>query len=132
MEVYSGAGTSADGSTTDSDRGKVQEVKHDTVDRDDKRWKEFRDELASYRRQIQQLKADNEFWRNRVHEQPTVPPPPPAPVWSSTAGSWSAPPSQPISMPPDMRGMPQEPPSGSMENQWNQSQQSSSYYGPPP
>ena len=132
MEVYSGVGTSADGSTTDSDRGKVQEVKHDTAERDDKRWKELRDELASYRRQIQQLKADNEFWRNRVHEQPTVPPPPPAPAWSSTAGSWSAPPSQPISMPPDMRGMSQQPPSGPMDNPWNQSQQSSSYYGPPP
>ena len=63
MEAYSGSGAGTGGPMTDPGRGKVNEVKSEAVGRDDKRIKQLEDELASHRRQIHQLKADNEFWK---------------------------------------------------------------------
>ena len=50
-------------------------------------WKQLEAELATHRRQIEQLTADNAFWRSRATEQ--VPQQPP-PVWQPMNRQWAA------------------------------------------
>ena len=66
MEAYSSADIDTDSSASDSSRKKVYEVRAAPADRDDRRLKQLEEDLASQRRQIQQLRADNDFWRIRA------------------------------------------------------------------
>jgi len=125
MEAYTPSTTVVDGLQTDTGRGRVQEAEG----RDDKRLKQLEKELADHRRQIQQLKADNDFWRTQANQRPTLPAPAP-PTWSPAVGDWPVP-------PPTLPSMPQQPPctshqptDGTAGNQWN-GQPPTFYYSTP-
>ena len=100
MESYSPKAPAAgESSVTAQDPGPVQEVKTVTGNQDEKLQK-LRTELASHRRHIAQLQADNDFWRGCAGN-PAVPPVAPplmsqTPTPPSTAGLVGGPRSTPL------------------------------------
>ena len=122
MEAYTPSTTVIDGLQTDTGRGRVQEVEA----RDDKRLKQLEKELADHRHQIQQLKADNDFWRAQANQRPTVPPSTP-PTWSPVVEDWSMSPPTPPSMPQQPPRTLRQPTDWAAGNHWN-GQPATSYY----
>ena len=138
METYSalGPGQASGGSVSD-ERDTVQEVRADGDNKNDGRWKQqLENELASHRRQIEQLKADNDFWRARATAKP--PPLMSLPTAGPTAvsgGRWPTPPPtqaaprMPLNAPPSVAP-------NVADGPWATTPQPAvsgpSYYAPPP
>ena len=89
MEAYAPKGK-GDSSVVDSGRKRVHNVNM-SAERDTRRLKQLEDDLADQRRQVQQLQADNQYWKN--HAEATVSAPPPAVSrWPPADGGWQSPP----------------------------------------
>lgn len=88
MEAYAPKGE-GDSSVTDG-RKRVHNVNM-SAERDNRRLKQLENDLADQRRQVQQLQADNQYWRNRA--EATVSSQPPAvSSWPPADGGWQSPP----------------------------------------
>ena len=107
VEAYSSLVPDGDGPTDEAGRRKVRGITAAPADHENRRLKQLEDDLADQRRQVQQLKADNDYWRTRAETAVTMPSAWPAP---STDATWLAPPSPAVGMPWNTGPAPPPPP----------------------
>ena len=107
VEAYSSLVPDGDGPTDEAGRRKVRGITAAPADHENRRLKQSEDDLADQRRQVQQLKADNYYWRARAETSVTMSSAFPAP---STDATWLAPPSPVVGMPWNTGPAPPPPP----------------------